>query len=266
MLTVEMNRKKTVMVMILVVISMMVASTYYAQAEAEHGNLKYLKRSKANQILSNCIPLKAAKAKPLTLPVGSMETAEELSLDELDDVDVNELVAEYEKLPEEEKANIPGVWVVWARGLSWKRDDIPELSAEVTEGTLVGVRMVVKAIWNTPNWTLYKVVKGVVGHDCTRYEVEGYALYNKETTRFHLSLRGDGISEFEAVGKVYSRIPTTDCVKPRRFLRIAMKGRMTAEGDEYVFSMRGFAHRPKMLRVRSETLQQQQKKTTAVDV
>jgi hypothetical protein len=261
-----MNRKKTIMVMILVVISMMAAATYHVQAEAEYDNPKYLKRLKANQVLSNIIPVKAAKAKPFILPVGSIETAEELSLDELDDVDVNELVVEYEELPEEEKVNIPGVWVVWARGLSWKRDDIPELSAEVPEGTPVGLRMVVKAIWNTPNWTLYKVVKGVVGHDCTRYEVEGYALYNKETARFHLSLRGDDISEFEAVGKVYSRIPTTDCVKPRRFLRIVMKGRMTVEGDEYVFAMRGFAHRPKMLRVRPETLQQQQKKTTAVDI
>ena len=264
MLTVKMNRKKITMVLILVVISTMVVATYQVQAKAEYENAKYVKRTKANQVLSNGIQVTTAKPKPLTLPVHALEAAEELRLDELDDLDVNELVAEYEKLPEEEKADIPGAWVIWARGLSWERDDVPELSAEVPEGTPVGLRMVVKAIWNTPDWTLYKVVKGVVGHNSIRYEVEGYALYNKETARFLLSLKGDGISEFEAVGKVYNGAPATDYARPRRFLRIAMKGRMTVEGDEYVFAMRGFAHRPRMLRARPET--QQQKNAAAIDV
>jgi hypothetical protein len=259
-----MNRKKTTMVLILVVISMMAAAVQ-VQAEAEYENAKYVKRTKANQVPSNGIQVTSAKPQPLTLPVNALEAAEELSLDELDDVDVNELVAEYEELSEEEKANIPGVWVVWARGLSWERYDVPELSAEVPEGTPVGLKMVVKAIWNTPDWTLYKVVKGVVGHNSTRYEVKGYALYKKETSRFHLSLRGDGISEFEAVGKVYNGAPATDCARPRRFLRIAMKGRMTVEGDEYVFAMRGFAHKLRMLRARPET-QQQKKNTATADV
>ena len=266
MLTVKMNRKKTTMVLILVVISTMVAATYQVQAKAEYENAKYVKRIKANRVLSNCVQVTTSIAKPLTLPVNALKAAEELSLDELDNVDINELVAEYEELSEEEKANIPGVWVVWARGLSWKRNDVPELSSEIPEGTPVGLRMFVKAIWNTPKWTLYKVVKGVVGHNCTRFEVEGYALYNKETARFHLSLRGDGISEFNAVGKVYNRAPTTDCARPRRFLRIAMKGRMTVEGDDYVFAMRGFAHRPWMLRARPDTPQQQKKNTTVTDV
>jgi len=107
--------------------------------------------------------------------------------------------------------------------------------------------MVVKGIWSTPEWNLYKVLKGVVGQNGTRYRVEGYALYKKETGKFYLSLEGDGISYFGAVGKV---IPTCEeCGRPRA-LRIVMKGRMNVEGENYAFAMRGRAFRPWIRRVK----------------
>ena len=82
-----------------------------------------------------------------------------------------------------------------------------------------------------------------MGQNGTRYQVEGYALYRKETGKFYLSLEGDGISYFGAVGKVLP--PAEDCARPRT-LRIIMKGRMNIEGENYAFTMRGRAFRPRI--------------------
>ncbi len=76
--------------------------------------------------------------------------------------------------------------------------------------------------------------------------MEGYALYKKEAGKFYLSLKGDGISYFGAVGKVLP--PAEECVHPRA-LRIVMKGRMNVEGENYAFAMRGRAFRPRIRRV-----------------
>ena len=176
--------------------------------------------------------------------ISVLEYADELSLDEVEDIDA--LVAEYEVIPEEERTPTPGVWIVVARGLSWERNDLPEVSETAPEGIHVGLRMVVKGIWSTPEWNLYKVLKGVVGQNGTRYQVEGYALYRKETGKFYLSLEGDGISYFGAVGKVIP--PCEECGRPRA-LRIVMKGRMNVEGENYAFAMRGRAFRPRIRRV-----------------
>jgi hypothetical protein len=178
--------------------------------------------------------------------ISMLEDADELSLNEVEDVDIDALVAEYEAIPEEERTPAPGVWIVVARGLSWERNDLPEVSDAALEGVYIGLRMVVKGIWSTPEWNLYKVLKGVVGQNGTRYQVEGYALYSKETGRFYLSLKGDGISYFSAVGKAIH--PCEECGRPRA-LRIVMKGRMNVEGENYAFAMRGRAFRPRIRRV-----------------
>jgi len=100
----------------------------------------------------------------------------------------------------------------------------------------------VRPIWKTEKWTLYKVVRGVVGHDGERYPVEGYGLKRDDGKSF-LSLKGDGIT-LDAAGRVYGSSSDTDSVRKHcRFHRVVMKGRMTVEGDDYVFAMRGRAFR-----------------------
>ncbi len=260
-----MKQKRTTIMLSLVLVAALMASILQVQAYARTlqpqsmnakcktpVTLKATQIVKAAKAVRNGVPALTKNGDCLTQAATALEYVDEISLDEVDEVDIDALVAEYESLPEEEKKLVPGVWIVWVRGLSWEREDIPVISAAIPEGTPVGLRMVAKAIWSTPEWTLYKIVKANMGQNGTRYELEGYALYKKDTGRFHLSLRGDGVTRFNAVGKVYGNKPTTDSCKNCRYLRVVMKGRMTVEGDDYVFAMRGCAHRLWLLRARPE--------------
>ena len=237
-----MKHRKTVMLLALVLVSAVASVALQVQAYGQPAKAQAVDTVTGKSFNNRALETPGNGAILLHV-TSALEAAEELSLDEIDGVDIDDIVSEYESLPDEEKKPIPGVWIVWARGLSWEQDDLPEMTNEVPEGEPVGLMMAVKAIWGTPDWTLYKVARGVVGHDGVRHPVEGYALYNKNTQRFHLSLKGDGVTEFEAVGKVYGNNPTADSVRNRGYLRLVMKGRMTVEGDDHVFAMRGFAHR-----------------------
>ena len=202
-------------------------------------------QTKAKSAVRNGLQAQMRIGSQCAFDISVLEYADELSLDEVENIDIDALVAEYEAIPEEERTPAPGVWIVVARGLSWERSDLPEVSDAAPEGLHVGLRMVVKCIWSTPEWNLYKVLKGVVGQNGTRHKVEGYALFNKETGKFYLSLEGDGVSYFGAVGKVLP--PAEDCARPRA-LRIVMKGRMNFDGEDYAFAMRGRAFRPRIRR------------------
>ena len=105
----------------------------------------------------------------------------------------------------------------------------------------MGMRFFAKAIWGNEDWTLFKLRRGIIGHSGERYHVDGYALYKKENGRFYMVLDGEGAS-LQAVGKVYgpnADITATNC---RRYLRLGMKGRITIDGDGYVFALRGMDH------------------------
>ncbi len=259
MLPVEMTTRKTVMVLALVLVAALrvtalpaLAGTNTKNAQATQAKGKGMKsyaqatQVKAKSAVRNGLQAQMKIGSQGAFDISVLEYADELSLDEVEDVDIDALVAEYEVIPEEERTPTPGVWIVVARGLSWERNDLPEVSETAPEGIHVGLRMVVKGIWSTPEWNLYKVLKGVVGQNGTRYPVEGYALYSKETGKFYLSLEGDGISYFGAVGKVLP--PCEECGRPRA-LRIVMKGRMNVEGENYAFAMRGRGFRPRIRRV-----------------
>jgi hypothetical protein len=257
-----MTTRKTVMVLALVLVAALMvtalpamAGTNTKKAQATQTKGKGMNayaqatQVKAKSAVRNGLQAQMKIGSQGAFDISMLEDADELSLDEVEGVDIDALVAEYEAIPEGERTPAPGVWIVVARGLSWERNDLPEVSDAAPEGIRVGLRMVVKGIWSTPEWNLYKVLKGVVGQNGTRYQVEGYALYSKETGRFYLSLEGDGISYFGAVGKVLP--PAEDCVRPRA-LRIVMKGRMNVEGENYAFAMRGRAFRPRIRRVQPD--------------
>ena len=181
------------------------------------------------------------------------EQDDDVELDDLDEVNIDEIVKEYEALPEDEKKPGRYIWMVWAKGLSWKRNELPALTdAKSAEGIPVGMNIAVKPIWRTEKWTLYKVVRGVLGHDDNRYPVEGYGL-KRNDGKFFLSLRGEGIT-LDAVGRVYRYQTTADSVKGTWPLRVVMKGRMTVEGDNYVFAMRVRAYRLWLRPVKPEPL------------
>ena len=229
MLPVEMTTRKTVMVLALVLVAALMvtalAGTNTKKAQAAQatqakgkGMNAYAQATqlKAKSAVRNGLQAQMKIGSQGAFDISMLEDADELSLDEVEDVDINALVTEYEAIPEEERTPAPGVWIVVARGLSWERNDLPEVSDAAPEGLHVGLRMVVKGIWSTP------------------------------AGKFYLALKGDGISYFGAVGKVLP--PIEDCAHPRA-LRIVMKGRMNVEGENYAFAMRGRAFRPWIRRV-----------------
>ena len=61
--------------------------------------------------------------------------------------------------------------------------------------------------------------------------------------RLRLITARDSCRDVGAVGKVLP--PAEDCARPRT-LRIIMKGRMNIEGENYAFTMRGRAFRPRI--------------------
>ncbi len=195
----------------------------------------------------------AAKAVKATQVSNIVEPIEDIQIAEIDDAiiaEIDTLVKAYEELPEEEKKpHAPSVWVVVARGLSWKRNSIPEVSETTLEGIPMGMRFYAKAIWGNQDLTFYRLGRGVIGHDGERYHVDGYALYKKETKKFYLVLDGDDVS-LQAVGKVYGPNADLSAANSRRCLRLAMKGRTSIDGEDYVFALRGYAYRLPILRAK----------------
>jgi len=240
------HKKKMALFALFMVAGLMVSTVMALAAETENYQENVKKTSFAvARPVSNVFQYKYRILAQRRLQVNSQpitEQDDDVELDDLDEVNVDEIVKEYEAMPEEERKPGRYIWIVWAKGLSWKRNDIPVYTdAESAEGIPVGMNIAVKPIWRTEKWTLYKVVRGAVGHDDDRYPVEGYAL-KRSDGKFFLSLRGRGIT-LEAVGRVYRLHTTTDSGKGSWPLRVVMKGRMTVEGDDYVFAMRGRAYR-----------------------
>ena len=254
-MTVEMKQKRNLMVFSIVVMvalasSLMVfAKTPQAQAMNSavfRGTNEKSVKAASVQMQKSRKAVQAGKINTVrnryVLQAESLlEKTEGISLDDVSPETVAEKVAEYESIPEEDRVPQRGVWIVYTRGLAWQQNTLPTLTSEIPEGEPVALRMIARAIWNTEEFILYKISRTVIGVNGQRYKIDGYALYIKETAMFFLSLEGDGVSAFCAIGKVYP--PVTDCVKCCRVLRVAMKGKMTVEDVDYVFAMRGYAHR-----------------------
>ena len=271
-----MKTKNKMMVLALVLVSsvMMTALTVQASgnkfgknmetdALSSNGEGQYVAAASpkisVHQMTTQTIPRTAAKVSYFARSVKAVQVSnvvkpnDDIQLADIDESIIAEIdakVKEYEELPEEEKKpHGPGLWVVVARGLSWKSNTIPELSEVAPEAIPMGMRFYAKAIWGNSDWTLYRLGRGIIGHDGERYHVDGYALYKKETRKFYLVLDGDGVS-LQAVGRVYG--PHADLVAAncRRCLHLSMKGRLSIDGDGYVFALRGRAFRLHILRAK----------------
>jgi hypothetical protein len=245
-----MTHKKNLMMLGVVLMATLMVSSIFVNAKMLEQ--KQIIVSSKSIVAQSTGPVKAVSIKANSVQLKTnlqsvipRQHEDDLELVELEDVDINEYVKEYEALPDAEIPNVPKrcFWIVWARGFSWKRNDIPTVE-EANEGRIpMGMKLAVRPIWRTEEWTLYKIFRGTISHDEETYQVEGYAL-KKSNGRFYLSLRGEDNIEIEAVGKVYPPKRNTDSARRFwRFHRIAMKGRLYINDDIYAFALRGYAFR-----------------------
>jgi hypothetical protein len=75
------------------------------------------------------------------------------------------------------------------------------------------------------------VVRGVVGNDGERYNVEGYGILFNEERFFVMKLQGEGL-ELKTIGRVHGA---------RLGVKVSMKGKMSVEDTDYGFQMKGRA-------------------------
>ena len=148
--------------------------------------------------------------------------------------EIDQLLDDYAAMPETEEHPTRTLWIMWARGASWPIEDEAAVNDEAPDERIpTGMRLAIKPIIISEDIVVFKVLRGVVGHNGTRYEVEGIGALIKEDGIFVMKLDGEGIS-LKCIGKVQGR---------RWSLAVAMRGRMTVDGTDYAFLMRGRAFR-----------------------
>ena len=257
-MSVKMKQKNVMLISLVIAMAMLASSlvvfakTPQAQAmnvkSYQGSNLKAVKAKEKKQVKATLIAKSRIKQGEKILT-----KVDVLSLDEIDPEAFDDIITSYEGIKDTVEVPNTGVWVVYARGLSWESNNLPTLTAEVCPGEHIGLRFIAKALWNTEDFILYEITRGGLGHNHTSYSVTGYAIYWKDTGRFGLTLSGDGVNSFNAVGRILGPPPATDCVRNSRCLRLAMKGRMSLEDGDYVFAMRGYARRLRLQRAEPQS-------------
>ena len=193
-------KQKNVMLMSLVIAAAMLASSLVVfaktpQAQAmnvksyQGSNLKAVKVQKLSQI-------KATMVEQSRIRQGEkiLTKVDDLSLEDANPETIDEILSTYEGVKDTVEVPNTGVWVVYARGLSWESNSLPALTAEIPPGDHIGLRFIAKALWNTDSFILYEITRGGLGHNHTSYYVTGYAIYWKETGTFGLTLSGEGVN------------------------------------------------------------------------
>lgn len=162
-------------------------------------------------------------------------------LESIPDDDPEELIEEIEGLPETETPEAKPFWVVWVRGMSWKGEEVTDVAT--ADGLPIKMRALVKPIKHTERGTLYHLVRGILVHGDKTYRVTGKAVLTSDHT-FAMKLEdteGEEI-EFIAIGRAW---------RTGFMYKVAMKGRMSSEGESWAFFMRGRAFRIRLGWIRS---------------
>jgi hypothetical protein len=159
----------------------------------------------------------------------SLDRSQALSVQEevpeYDEAEVDAILKEFESISEPEDGIKRPLWVLHATGFSWELDDDVSVNDEAPEErTPAGMRLAIRVVLTTEDFTVFKVV---------RHQVKGYGILFNEERLFVMKLRGEGL-ELKTVGRVYGA---------RWGVRVAMKGKMSVEDTDYGFHMRGRAWR-----------------------
>jgi hypothetical protein len=246
---VKMKQKKMMMIFALVLSAAILYSTFGVYAA---GNMVQVSNVKATPLKIKMQNIQATKIQSRNkLQSGtctvvrdqllmSPELEKELDTAQLEVIGLEEIIAEYKLIPEEDKQDGECVWILFARGYAWD-ENVQVDDVATPEGRYhTGMRIIAKPVWASPWGLFYEVTKGVVGLDGTRYEVTGYGL--AKNGYFYMSLDGEDLS-FQCVGKIFPlpQLSAANC-PPRRH-RVVMKGNMVVEGKDYTFKMRGWTFR-----------------------
>ena len=246
---VKMKQKKMLMIFALVLSAAILYSAFGVYAA---GNMVHVSNTKTTPMKIKTQNIQATKIQSRKqLQSGtctvvrnqlymSPELKEELDPAQLEAIGLEDIIAEYKSIPEEDKQDGECVWILFARGYAW--DENVQVDDVVTpEGRYhTGMRIIAKPVWASPWGLFYEVVKGVVGHNGTRYEVTGYGL--AKNGYFYMNLDGEDLS-LQCVGKIFP-LPQLSAAKcPPRRHRVVMKGNMVVEGEDYTFKMRGWTFR-----------------------
>jgi len=157
---------------------------------------------------------------------------DEAELPNLDEVEVDDLIDEYEALLDAEDAPKGKIWILVARGRSWEIDVEP-VTDEMAPGdcTRIGMKLAIRTVRADDRTIVFRVVRGCVFHDGEKTEVAGAGVLRKDGT-FAVRLNGEGL-RLKAFGRAF---------KVRGSYFVLMKGRTTLEGEgEHAFLMRGRA-------------------------
>jgi len=249
-----MERKKTMamltlgLVMALVLSPVLVQATgiqynHMDQSNENSGSRRQFKATSANRIRSMAgtqaklgltnqqggTPLKQRNREDGYLNCSLVDELPEYIGEEID-----QLLDDYAAMPETEEHPTRTLWILWARGASWPIENEVAVNDEAPDDRIpAGMRLAIKPVIASEDIVVFKVLRGIVGHNGIRYEVEGVGALIKEEGIFVMKLDGEDIS-LKCIGKVQGR---------RWSLAVAMRGRMTVDGTDYAFVMRGRAFR-----------------------
>ena len=229
----------------LVLVTVLMVSTLFVNAQLQEQKLKITEAKPAitefngpvHTVTASINNVVASRAR---LSLNLVQIEDDLETKNYDDVELAPYIEEYEALPEDQHLHRRCTWIVVARGYSWELE--PSIDA-VEARNPMSMRFAARSVMDTGDGILFKVPRGIVGHDGEQHKVEGYGWARKEDGVFYMKLDGEDI-HLKVVGKVYPRNWDIASNTGRlRFHRIAMKGKMTVEGEAHLFALRGRAFR-----------------------
>lgn len=245
-----MYHTKKLMMLGLIIVTILMVPTILAHAQTDAYNVE---GPEVKFIKARYVPMKTfsmgninriqvensfANMQKIRQATNTVQLEEDLDVESVDEALIEKYVQEYEKLPDDQKPIGRCIWVVVAKGYSWKFE--PSTDA-VEARILMAIRFGAKPVMDTGDGILFKVPRGIVGHDGDRYEFEGYGWVRKDDGIFYMKLEGDDVW-LKVIGKVYPRLnDATDCVRRLRFHPVVMKGKMSIEGEGYLFALKGRA-------------------------
>ena len=219
------TRTKTLLVMALIAASFLTVMPVMAAAEDDTTPKPEAFVNRAQRVQRTQQSMKARIQNRLQLAEPEPMDIDDLSEDEIDD-----RISAAENAPAVEDGDTASpLWIARAHGSSWPLDD-----ADLTESNLatpVGTMFAATKVKTTEYGTVYDIVWGIVGHNGERVGVKGVAVLGGDGV-FVMKLHGDGLS-LGAIGRIG---------RARLGVRLAMKGYMSHDGENYGFHMKGNAH------------------------